>query len=85
MGWIQFTHVGMFYNLIHAIKMETNMEIHNNRNDISLALGEAVLDIVQKGQEVSRENLARTMKSKAERERDDERLLNYWKACNLLI
>ncbi|MCI1896860.1 MAG: DUF2767 domain-containing protein [Enterobacter sp.] len=61
------------------------MEIHNNRNDISLALGEAVLDIVQKGQEVSRENLARTMKSKAERERDDERLLNYWKACNLLI
>jgi hypothetical protein len=75
----------MFYNLIHAINMETNMEIHNNRNDISLALGEAVLDIVQKGQEVSRENLARTMKSKAERERDDERLLNYWKACNLLI
>ena len=61
------------------------MEIHNNRNDISLALGEAVLDIVQKGQEVSRENLARTMKSKAEQERDDERLLNYWKACNLLI
>lgn len=61
------------------------MEIHINRNDISLALGEAVLDIVQKGQEVSRENLARTMKSKAERERDDERLLNYWKACNLLI
>ena len=61
------------------------MEIRNNRTEISLALGEAVLDIVQKGQDVSRENLARTMKFKAERERDDDRLLNYWKACNLLI
>lgn len=61
------------------------MEIRNNRTEISLALGEAVLDIVQKGQDVSRENIARTMKFKAERERDDDRLLNYWKACNLLI
>ncbi|MDR9889203.1 DUF2767 domain-containing protein [Pseudenterobacter timonensis] len=61
------------------------MEIRNNRTEISLALGEAVLDIVQKGQDVSRENLARTMKFKAERERDDDRLLNYWKACHLLI
>ena len=60
------------------------MEIRNNRTEISLALGEAVLDIVQKGQDVSRENIARTMKFKAERERDDDRLLNYWKACNLL-
>ncbi|MEX9253225.1 hypothetical protein [Pseudenterobacter timonensis] len=61
------------------------MEIRDNRTEISLALGEAVLDIVQKGQDVSRENIARTMKFKAERERDDDRLLNYWKACNLLI
>ncbi|MGG5838154.1 DUF2767 domain-containing protein [Huaxiibacter chinensis] len=61
------------------------MMIQNNREEISLALGEAVLDIVQKGQEVSRENLARTMKYKAEKEADDERLLYYWKACNMLI
>ncbi|MCU6669465.1 DUF2767 domain-containing protein [Enterobacteriaceae bacterium H4N4] len=53
--------------------------------EISLALGEAVLEIVQKGQEVSRENLARAMKSKAERENDDERLLGYWKACHMLV
>ncbi|HDF8569245.1 TPA: DUF2767 domain-containing protein, partial [Enterobacter hormaechei subsp. hoffmannii] len=56
-----------------------------NRTEISLALGEAVLDIVQKGHEVSRENLAQAMKIKAEKERDDERLLNYWKACNMLV
>ncbi|WP_230352712.1 DUF2767 domain-containing protein [Lelliottia sp. WAP21] len=61
------------------------MMIQHNREEISLALGEAVLDIVQKGQEVSRENLARTMKYKAEKEADDERLLYYWKACNMLI
>ena len=61
------------------------MTIRNNRAEISLALGEAVLDIVQKGQEVSREKLARAMKIKAEKERDDERLLNYWKACNMLV
>ena len=61
------------------------MTIRNNRTEISLALGEAVLDIVQKGQEVSRENLAQAMKIKAEKERDDERLLNYWKACNMLV
>ncbi|MEI9538225.1 DUF2767 domain-containing protein [Enterobacter cancerogenus] len=61
------------------------MTIDNNRAEISLALGEAVLDIVQKGHEVSRENLAQAMKIKAERERDDERLLNYWKACNILV
>lgn len=53
--------------------------------EISLALGEAVLEVVQKGQEVSRENLARAMKSKAERENDDERLLGYWKACHMLV
>ncbi len=35
------------------------MTIRNNRTEISLALGEAVLDIVQKGHELSRENLAR--------------------------
>lgn len=29
------------------------MTIRNNRTEISLALGEAVLDIVQKGHEVS--------------------------------
>ncbi|EOZ4766478.1 TPA: DUF2767 domain-containing protein [Enterobacter hormaechei] len=61
------------------------MTIRNNRAEISLALGEAVLDIVQKGHEVSRENLAQAMKIKAEKERDDERLLNYWKACNMLV
>ncbi|AJB69560.1 DUF2767 domain-containing protein [Enterobacter hormaechei] len=61
------------------------MTIRNNRAEISLALGEAVLDIVQKGHEVSRENLAQAMKNKAEKERDDERLLNYWKACNMLV
>ena len=61
------------------------MTIRNNRAEISLALGEAVLEVVQKGQEVSRENLARAMKIKAEKERDDERLLNYWKACNMLV
>lgn len=61
------------------------MTIRNNRTEISLALGEAVLDIVQKGHELSRENLARAMKIKAEKERDDERLLNYWKACNMLV
>ncbi|QEL47206.1 DUF2767 domain-containing protein [Enterobacter sp. LU1] len=61
------------------------MTIRNNRAEISLALGEAVLDIVQKGHEVSRENLAHAMKIKAEKERDDERLLNYWKACNMLV
>ncbi|HDS6850606.1 DUF2767 domain-containing protein [Enterobacter cancerogenus] len=61
------------------------MTIDHNRAEISLALGEAVLDIVQKGHEVSRENLAQAMKIKAERERDDERLLNYWKACNMLV
>ncbi|WP_368543538.1 DUF2767 domain-containing protein [Enterobacter soli] len=61
------------------------MTIENNRTEISLALGEAVLDIVQKGHEVSRQNLAQAMKLKAEREQDDERLLNYWKACNILV
>lgn len=61
------------------------MTIDNNRAEISLTLGEAVLDIVQKGHEISRENLAQAMKIKAERERDDERLLNYWKACNMLV
>lgn len=61
------------------------MTIRNNRTEISLALGEAVLDIVQKGHEVSRENLTQAMKIKAEKERDDERLLNYWKACNMLV
>ena len=61
------------------------MTIRNNRAEISLALGEAVLDIVQKGHAVSRENLARALKIKAEKERDDERLLNYWKACNMLV
>ena len=61
------------------------MTIRNNRTEISLALGEAVLDIVQKGHEVSRENLAQAMKIKAEKERDDERLLNYWKACKIMI
>ncbi|WP_253379724.1 DUF2767 domain-containing protein [unidentified bacterial endosymbiont] len=61
------------------------MTMQSNRTEISLALGEAVLDIVQKGHEVSRENLAQAMKIKAEKERDDERLLNYWKACNLLV
>lgn len=59
--------------------------IRNNRTEISLALGEAVLDIVQKGHELSRENLAQAMKTKAEKERDDEWLLNYWKACNMLV
>ena len=61
------------------------MTIRNNRTEISLALGEAFLDIVQKGHELSRENLAQAMKIKAEKERDDERLLNYWKACNMLV
>lgn len=32
------------------------MTIRNNRAEISLALGEAVLDIVQKGHEVSRKS-----------------------------
>ena len=63
----------------------TIRNIRNNRTEISLALGEAVLDIVQKGHELSRENLAQAMKIKAEKERDDERLLNYWKACNMLV
>lgn len=58
--------------------------VEANRTEISLALGEAVLEVVQKGQEVSRENLARAMKSKAERESDDERLLDYWRACHIL-
>ena len=61
------------------------MTIRNNRAVISLALGEAVLDNEKKGHEVSRENLAQAMKIKAEKERDDERLLNYWKACNMLV
>jgi len=61
------------------------MVIDQNRTEISLALGEAVLDVVQKGQEVSRANLARAMRVKAEREADDERLLSYWKACNILV
>ncbi|MGL4428509.1 MAG: DUF2767 domain-containing protein [Silvania sp.] len=61
------------------------MVSEDNRTEISLALGEAVLEVVQKGQEVSRENLARAMKSKAERESDDERLLGYWKACHMLV
>ena len=61
------------------------MTINSNRTEISLALGEAVLDIVQKGHEVSRQNLAQAMKIKAEKEHDDERLLNYWKACNMLV
>ncbi|EGK61500.1 6,7-dimethyl-8-ribityllumazine synthase subunit [Enterobacter hormaechei ATCC 49162] len=68
-----------------ATNEEVFMTIRNNRAEISLALGEAVLDIVQKGHEVSRENLAQAMKNKAEKERDDERLLNYWKACNMLV
>ena len=63
----------------------TIRNIRNNRTEISLALGEAVLDIVHKGHELSRENLAQAMKTKAEKERDDERLLNYWKACNMLV
>ncbi|HDR2478623.1 TPA: DUF2767 family protein [Enterobacter ludwigii] len=63
----------------------TIRNIRNNRTEISLALGEAVLDIVQKGHELSRENLAQAMKTKAEKERDDEQLLNYWKACNMLV
>ncbi|MDU6817613.1 MAG: DUF2767 domain-containing protein [Leclercia adecarboxylata] len=58
--------------------------VEANRTEISLALGEAVLDVVQKGQEVSRENLARAMKTKPERENDDDRLLDYWKACHIL-
>jgi len=45
------------------------MTIRNNRAEISLALGEAVLDIVQKGHEVSRENLARAMNQSGERAR----------------
>ena len=61
------------------------MTIRNNRAEISLALGEAVLDIVQEVHEVSRENLAQAMKIKAEKGPDDERLLNYWKACNMLV
>ncbi|MEG1210043.1 MAG: DUF2767 domain-containing protein [Leclercia sp.] len=61
------------------------MVSESKRNEISLALGEAVLDVVQKGQEVSRENLARAMRIKAERESDDDRLLGYWKACNILV
>lgn len=61
------------------------MVIDQNRTEISLALGEAVLDVVQKGQEVSRANLARAMRVKAEREADDERLLSYWKACHILV
>mgnify|MGYP001009376155 CR=1 FL=1 len=52
---------------------------------ISLAVGVAVLDFVLYGHEVSREILAQAMKIKAEKERDDERLLNYWKACNMLV
>jgi len=63
--------------------MEAYM-VEANRTEISLALGEAVLDVVQKGQEVSRENLARAMKTKAERENDDDGLLDYWKACHIL-
>jgi len=63
--------------------MEAYM-VEANRTEISLALGEAVLEVVQKGQEVSRENLARAMKTKAERESDDDRLLDYWKACHIL-
>lgn len=58
--------------------------VEANRTEISLALGEAVLDVVQKGQEVSKVNLARAMKTKAERENDDDRLLDYWKACHIL-
>ena len=58
--------------------------VEANHTEISLALGEAVLEVVQKGQEVSRENLARAMKSKAERESDDERLLDYWRAGHIL-
>lgn len=48
----------MSHNYLHALNMEAYM-VETNRTEISLALGEAVLDIVQKGQEVSRENLAR--------------------------
>lgn len=73
----------MSHNYHHALNMEAYM-VEANRTEISLALGEAVLEVVQKGQEVSRENLARAMKSKAERESDDDRLLDYWKACHIL-
>ena len=73
----------MPHNYHHALNMEAYM-VEANRTEISLALGEAVIEVVQKGQEVSRENLARAMKSKAERESDDERLLDYWKACHIL-
>jgi len=73
----------MPHNYPDALNTEAYM-VEANRTEISLALGEAVLDVVQKGQEVSRENLARAMKSKAEREPNDERLLDYWKACHIL-
>lgn len=73
----------MPHNYHHALNMEAYM-VEANRTEISLALGEAVLEVVQKGQEVSRENLARAMKTKAERENDDDRLLDYWKACHIL-
>jgi len=73
----------MPHNYHHALNMEAYM-VEAHRTEISLALGEAVIEVVQKGQEVSRENLARAMKSKAEREKDDERLLDYWKACHIL-
>ena len=74
----------MPHNYHHALNTEAYMVNEHHPTEISLALGEAVLDVVQKGQEVSRENLALAMKSKAERETDDERLLDYWKACHIL-
>ncbi|MCE6963843.1 DUF2767 domain-containing protein [Enterobacter sp. MW07] len=61
------------------------MVIEQNRTEISLALGEAVIDVVQKNQEISRANLARAMRIKAEQENDDDRLLSYWKACHILV
>lgn len=61
------------------------MVIEQNRTEISLALGEAVIDVVQKNQEISRANLARAMRRKAEQENDDDRLLGYWKACHILV
>ncbi len=47
--------------------------------------GEALLELVIKNREVSRETLAMLIKEKAEHEQDEDKILLYWKACSALL
>lgn len=56
-----------------------------NKPLVASVFGEALLELVIKNREIGRETLAMLIRDRAEKEKDEEKILIYWQACRALL